>query len=131
VRALEAAKIYFQKVIDDYTDTDFGAKALYYLAETELSLKNYGEASRMFENFAVVYPDHDWVNKAREKAAQAAFKNAESAFESGNSTEAKSRFEEFIRRFPGSERVEEASAYLEEIGETPVNVSPTEQSGEA
>jgi outer membrane protein assembly factor BamD len=131
IRALEAAKIYFQKVVDDYTDTEFGAKALYYLAEAEMELKNYGEASRMFENFTLVYPEHDWVNKAREKAAQAAFENAQSAFENGNPAEAKSRFEEFIRRFPGSERVEEASAYLEEIGETPLNVSPTEQSGEA
>jgi outer membrane protein assembly factor BamD len=63
----KASTIYFQKVIDDYTGTEWAARALFYLAETDLKEDHYSEAKKRFENFLTIYPNHEYADKAREK----------------------------------------------------------------
>ena len=65
-----SAGIYFQSVIDDYTETEYSASALFYLGDIELKLKNYEEARTKFNNFLLVYPEHKLAGKAAEKLAE-------------------------------------------------------------
>ena len=120
----DAAEIYFQRVIDGYTDTEPAAQALYYLAEIEGKRKNYAEASRKYQNFVTVYPEHEWVGKARERAAKTAFKGAEAAFTNGDPARAKTEFEAFLSTFPDDKRADKARQYLEKIGDVPVESEP-------
>ena len=62
----KAARIYFQMVIDDYTDTGYASKALFKMAESFFKEKKYSEAEEKFGNFLALYPDNEWVPKARE-----------------------------------------------------------------
>ena len=61
----KAAEIYFQLVIDDYTDTEYGARALFNMAEISYKQKKYPEALEKFNNFLTVYPANQLVPKAK------------------------------------------------------------------
>jgi outer membrane protein assembly factor BamD len=56
-----AAKIYFQYVIDNYTDTDYAPLALYKLSESDYKLSDYGEALEKFSQFKTLYPGHELI----------------------------------------------------------------------
>ena len=62
----EAARIYFQKVIDDYTDTEYADRALFKIAESFLKEKKYSQAEEKFGNFLALYPENERVREARE-----------------------------------------------------------------
>lgn len=62
----KAARIYFQMVIDDYTDTEYASRALFKIAESYFKEKKYSEAEGKFGNFLTLYPDNEWIPKARE-----------------------------------------------------------------
>lgn len=66
----DAARIYFQAVIDEHTETEWAARALYYLGELEYKLENYREAKTKFDSFLIIYPQHDLVDKARKMLAK-------------------------------------------------------------
>lgn len=61
-----AAKIYFQYVIDEYTDTEYAPKALFKLAEIEYRQKNYAAASERFNQFISIYENSELVHDANE-----------------------------------------------------------------
>lgn len=61
----DAAKTYFQAVIDDYTDSEWAPRALYYQGEIDYKLKKYDEAKTKFNHFLVVYSNHEYAAKAR------------------------------------------------------------------
>ena len=115
IGAQEAAKIYYQKVIDDYTSSEYAPKASYNIAEEEMHMKKYDEARRRFENFVVVYPDHPLVNKAKKRAADAAFKAGELAYKKADFETASGKFQSFKKDFPDDTRVRRAEQYLREI----------------
>jgi len=66
----ESAGIYFQTVIDEHTNSQWAARSLYYMAEIDYKQKRFSEAKAKFDNFLVVYPDHEFSNKARKKLAK-------------------------------------------------------------
>jgi len=66
----ESAAIYFQSVIDEHTSSEWAAKALYYMAEVDFKKKHFEAAKEKFNNFLVVYPDHEFTDKARKKLAK-------------------------------------------------------------
>jgi len=66
----KSASIYFQTVIDDYTDTEWAARSFYYMAEIELKEKHYQDAQTKFNHFLVVYGDHEYAKKAKDKLAE-------------------------------------------------------------
>ncbi|MFH1701542.1 MAG: outer membrane protein assembly factor BamD [Candidatus Zixiibacteriota bacterium] len=74
----KSAQIYFQTVIDEHTDSDWAAQALYYLAEIDLNKKDYSDAKEKFINFLVIYPEHDLTEKAQKKLVEAEEKIAKS-----------------------------------------------------
>lgn len=75
----DAAEIYFQTVIDEYTDTEWAPKALYYMGELRYKQKNYTEARSTLDNFLVIYPEHEYTEKAKKILAKIDSKVAETA----------------------------------------------------
>jgi outer membrane protein assembly factor BamD len=61
-----AARIYFQYVIDNYTDTKYAGNSLFKLSEIVFKERNYVEALEKFNQFINLYPNHEWVPKAEE-----------------------------------------------------------------
>ena len=74
----DAAEIYFQSVLDDYTDTEWAAKSLFYLGEARYKQKRYAEAKNSFDSFLTVFPNHKLAGKAKELLAKIDKKLAES-----------------------------------------------------
>ncbi|MCX6827032.1 MAG: outer membrane protein assembly factor BamD [candidate division Zixibacteria bacterium] len=70
----KAAEIYFQLVIDDYTDTEYAARALYKLSEICYWQSKYPAALEKFNTFLALYPNHEWVPKAKKYIAQISIK---------------------------------------------------------
>jgi len=118
---MRAARVYFQKVVDDYTGTEYAAQATYQLAECYFNEKNYPEAIDGFTNFRIVFPQHEWVTKAAERACESAFKGGRRAFEAGELEKARELFQR-VENACGSDsdRSEEARTYLSRIADTPV-----------
>jgi outer membrane protein assembly factor BamD len=78
----DAAEIYFQHVIDEHTNTKWAARALFYTGEIKVKQKKFSEARDIINNFLVVYPKHEYHDKAvklltkiDEKIAETAEKN--------------------------------------------------------
>jgi len=118
VGAYKAAKIYYQKVVDDYTDTPFASQATFGIALMDYKLKNYDDARDKFDNFLKVFPKDELAAKANELVVEAAFKSGEKAYKSGNYDLAKEKFESFMKNFPDSKKKQDAGEYLKKIQQT-------------
>lgn len=115
--SLPAAKIYFQRVVDDFTDTPFAAKAAFYLGESEMQMGNYDEARRHFSNFSVVFAEHEWIAKAQENEEKAAFLSGETAFKQGKYDLAREKLQFFIQNYSRSKKVKKAKELLIKISQ--------------
>ena len=124
IGASEAAKKYYQKVIDDYTSSEYAPAASYNIAEEEMNMRAYDEARRRFENFVVVYPNDPLVSKARKRAADAAFKAGEAALKKADYETANGKFQTFKKDFPTDSRVKKADQYLQEIAGKATSAAP-------
>ncbi len=129
IGAPKAARIYFQKVIDDYTDTEYAADATYHYALMELRLKNYDDARRQFENFAAVFDQHELVDEAREKAAEAAFKHCRKSFEEGDLSAARECLVQFKSNYPDNGKIDDADDIIEKIDAGPNEENTKEHAG--
>ncbi|UCC44333.1 MAG: outer membrane protein assembly factor BamD, partial [Candidatus Zixiibacteriota bacterium] len=129
IRRYGPAKTYFQKVIDDYTDTEYATKASYQLAEIDYANRDFGEALRRYDNFLAVFPDHELSREAARKAEEAAFKWAEAAFRNGDYDQARQRFEMFLNDYSASKRRDKADRYLEEIAAMSPSEPVTDSTG--
>ncbi|MEE8577381.1 MAG: outer membrane protein assembly factor BamD, partial [candidate division Zixibacteria bacterium] len=98
--AWKAAEKYYQKVIDDYIDTEFAPLATYYIADMEHRQKRYDEARKGYEGFVAVFPDHELAEKARKQAAEAAYKSGEKAYDRGDYTAAREHLQSFMTGYP-------------------------------
>jgi outer membrane protein assembly factor BamD (BamD/ComL family) len=115
-----AARVYYQKVVDDYTSTSYAADATYQIAESYFQQKDWDEAHTRFENFQTIWPEHKWAARAGERSCQAVFRGGKEAFEAGDLPLAKTRFERF-RTVCGQEgkKLREVEEYLVRIGDVP------------
>jgi len=128
MRAHAAALVYYQIVIDDYNDTEFGPGAVYGYAETEYQMGEYDEARTRFESFRTIYPEHELADKAFKMALVSAFKSGEKAFEKNDYPTAKEKLQDFIEKYRGNDeqRLKKAYEYLEAIDKTTVKESQVE-----
>jgi outer membrane protein assembly factor BamD len=117
IRAYGAAKKYFQKVVDDYTNSEWAVKSAFELARMEYKQGNFDEASRRFENFARVYSDHEQAEKARERALESAFAWAKKAYDAGLYDQARERLQAFTEKYSDSDLADEAQEYLQKLKE--------------
>lgn len=115
-----ASRVYFQKVVDDYTSTSFAPDATYQIAESYFQQKNWDEAHTRFENFRTIWPEHKWAVRASERSCQAVFRGGKEAFEAGDMALARTRFERF-RTVCGQDgkKLREVEEYLVRIGDVP------------
>jgi outer membrane protein assembly factor BamD (BamD/ComL family) len=113
--AYGAAVVYFQIVIDDYTDTEYAPRALFGLGEALYKKKLFNEARDKFENFITVYADHELRLKAEVMAVKAAFSDGEHAFKLAQFDKARQSFEDFIERYPQSGKKDKVDDYLKKI----------------
>lgn len=65
-----AAIIYYNMVLSDYYDTEYAAKAQYYVGECYRKQKEYSDSVREFALFIDKYPKHEWFPDAQEKLKQ-------------------------------------------------------------
>ena len=115
IGAHKAAGIYFQKVIDEYTSTEYGALATYGLADSEFHLKNYGKARTLFSNFATVFPEHELAPKAIEMIAESAYRDAEKAVKAESRDQAELKLRTFLTDFPEHKLTGKAQKLLNEL----------------
>jgi len=66
LKQFKSAGIYFQMVIDEYTDTRYAAMSQYRVAEIDYKKKAYAESLIKFNNFITVYPESEMVPDAEE-----------------------------------------------------------------
>jgi outer membrane protein assembly factor BamD len=65
-----AATIYFNKVMEDFYDTEYAPRALFWIGECNRRLEEYQDALDAFDEFLQKYPDHEWMPRVREKIKQ-------------------------------------------------------------
>lgn len=129
VESYPAANIYLQRVVDDYLDTEFAPKSLYMIAEGEYRMKHFDVAREKFDGFAKVFPKHEWLDKAKRRAADAAFKSSVASFDSGDMTKAAQLFQSFKDGYPNDDRVKEADNYIAKTKDKPVEPNNTGNAG--
>ena len=124
VHDYKAARIYFQRVIDEYTNSEFAPLATYYTAETYLKDQDWDEAHDRFENFKIAFADHELADKAGELACEAAFEGGEAALYEGDTALARTRFERFMTVCGSdpeqADQAEKVKAYLAGLPAAPV-----------
>ena len=118
VGAFKAAKIYYQRVVDDYTDTPFAPDATFGIAMMDFKLKNFDDARQKFADFLKVFAQSELSEKAKVLVAESAFRSGEKAYKSGDYNLAKERFETFIKDYPDSKKKSDADEYLKKIQQT-------------
>ncbi len=123
--ASDAAKIYFQKVIDDFTDSKYAPMASFNIAMEEMHLKHYDEARKRFETFVTVFPKNPLAAKAALEARKAALKGAEAIYEKGDMKGAGDKFEALVKDFPDTGEARKAGSYLQKIREQLPDTSKT------
>ncbi len=64
VKEYPSARIYYGIILDNYYDTEYAPKALFYRAETWQSDKDWVEAINDYSSFLDKYEDHEWSGKA-------------------------------------------------------------------
>ncbi len=72
---LRAARIYFQLVIDEYTDTPYAGMALYQLAEIDYKEKDYQAASDRLNHFLNIYENSELAGKAKKLLEEITLRN--------------------------------------------------------
>ncbi|MEW6050937.1 MAG: outer membrane protein assembly factor BamD [Candidatus Zixiibacteriota bacterium] len=115
--AADAAKRYYQKVADDYTDTEYAPLAIFNIAREEYKQRHFDEARQKFEGFQKAFPDHALTPKAADLAVTSAFKSGEESFRKGDMAAAREKFERFVKDYSQDKRVKKADEYLQKIGE--------------
>jgi outer membrane protein assembly factor BamD len=116
----QAANIYYQKVVDEYLDTEYAPRALFMIADGEFRMKHFDIARDKFDGFIKIFSKHVWIDRAKQRAAESAFRFCVSAFEAHQYDKAKECFESFKTGYPADSRVKEVDNYLAKIKEMPV-----------
>lgn len=116
VRDFRASKVYFQLVVDEYTNTIYAPLAAYQIAEGFFQQKKWDSAHEAFHNFTIVYSDHEQAAQAMERACEAAFKGGKAALDDEDYALAKKRFERFQTVCAGNgDRTEDVVQFLEKL----------------
>ncbi len=66
----QAARIYYQQVIDNYTDSPYVPDCLFYMAEGFRKQDSIDRAVEYYEKLLYLYPDGDNVDKAKKRIAE-------------------------------------------------------------
>jgi len=125
-----AARVYFQQVIDNYTDTDYAANATFEMADTYFHSHDWDEAHERFENFRTVYPNHERADEAARLSCEAVYKGGVEAYDASDFTLARSRFERY-QTVCGQDEKEnrKIDEYLQSMDDQPIGEVDTANAG--
>lgn len=130
VRDYRAARVYFQKVIDEYTNTEYAPMAAYEIADTYFNAHDWDKAHEQFENFSIAFADNQLAPKAAEKACEALVKGGEEAFKNGELDVAKRRLDRFMTACgQDTDRLDKVNELLKKIGDAPMAEAAGEDGG--
>ncbi len=115
----KSAEIYFQIVVDEYTDTEYAPLATFGLAEMKFKLKEYKLAKEKFSDFMIVFKDHFLVEKAKEYIEKAAFSAGELSYKKKEFPEALEYFQAYVTEFPSHKHTKKATEYIQKINAMP------------
>lgn len=115
LRAYEAAAIYFQKVIDNYTSSEYAADAMFKMALARFKQKKYDEAYEKFSNLPVAFPSSELVPEAQQFEQEAAFRDARKAYDAAEWVAAKEKLLLFKQAYPESKFNDDVDKYLQLI----------------
>jgi outer membrane protein assembly factor BamD len=77
IRAFDAAESYFQRVIDEYSETPLAAQASYKIGYLEFKRGRLQTAKEKLQAYVIVFPQHEWVPKATDYLEKIEHKLAE------------------------------------------------------
>lgn len=117
-----SAMIYFQRVWDDYTETEYAARALWLLAERARKHEDWNLAVQRYEQLIAVYSDAIEVKQAesllrRIKADQAKrlHNHAKKARKDGHLVLARELCEDILEKYPDYKKADEVRRLLENV----------------
>lgn len=77
IRAYDAAATYFQRVIDEYSETTLAAQATFKIGYMEFKRGRFQQAKEKLQAYVIVFPQHEWVPKATDYIEKIEHKLAE------------------------------------------------------
>ncbi len=108
----------FQAIVEDGPFSEHGPLAQYNVGLAHLALQDYEQAVSAFEQVISRYPDSPLVDQARFQIAQASLKGTfQPVYDQSPTDLAIRELETFLREYPKSELVGEASSRLKELKE--------------
>lgn len=119
IGAYQAAERYYQKVVDEYTESEFAALSTFGLADMKFKQHNYEEAKSKYSDFSIVFSGHELAVKAIAKKEEAHFKWAVLVFDNGEYEKAAEIFNQFKKDFPTSQKNKDVDKYLVKINSKP------------
>jgi outer membrane protein assembly factor BamD len=66
----DAARIYFQEVLDNYPESPLVTECLYYIADGYRKLDSLDQAIEYYEKLVYLFPDHELTEKASKRVIQ-------------------------------------------------------------
>ncbi len=125
-----AAQLYYQQVIDNYTDSEFAAEASYEMADTYFQSHDWSEAHERFEAFRTVYADHELAEEAAMRSCKAAFNGGVDAYEASDFELARTLFERYRTVCGQDDKMNlKVTEYLQGMGDQPVGEVDTADAG--
>lgn len=108
----------FQAIVDDGPFSEYGQLAQYKLGLAHMALGDYEPAVSAFEQVLSRYPDSPLIDDARFQIAQASLKGTfKAGYDQSPTDLAVRELQTFLREYPGSELVTDASKRLEDLRE--------------
>ena len=108
----------FQAIVDDGPFSEYGPLAQYQLGLAHLALQDYEQAVSAFDQLVSRYPNAPLVDDAKFQVAQASLKGTfKPSYDQSPTDQAMRELEAFVREYPQSELVTEASRRLSELKE--------------
>ncbi|RPD99872.1 outer membrane protein assembly factor BamD [Aureibaculum marinum] len=106
----------FEKVIPKYGSKPQMERIQYMVGEANFNTKNYDLAAYYFERFIGNYPESSKIEDATFLAAQSYYMNSpKSSRDQTNTHKALTALQNFIDKFPESDKVEVANKYYDEL----------------
>lgn len=126
IGTFKSAQIYYQKVIDDYIDTEYAAPSTFGVGNMLFRQRKFDEAKTKLNDFITVFPESELVPKAHELLEKAAYLEAEDAYNKAEYEKAAKLLTAFIAQYPENDKVKDANKYLLKIGNLKDSPKPDE-----
>lgn len=106
----------FEQIVPEFRGKPQGQKLMYLYADTYYELEDYFLSGYQFERFAETYPDSEKLEEAVYKSAKSYyFLSPPYNLDQTETVQGIAKLQDFINRFPNSERLDEANELVTEL----------------